>query len=78
MKVGDGFGDGVQQGPLISEDAVEKVERLIGDATSKGAKVTLGGKRHKLGGTLPESLSIILSFAKCTKGLLHVEQWKTS
>ena len=54
LKVGDGFGDGVQQGPLISEDAVEKVERLIGDATSKGAKVTLGGKRHKLGGTFFE------------------------
>ncbi len=54
LKVGDGFGDGVQQGPLISESAVEKVERIIEDATSKGAKVTLGGKRHKLGGTFFE------------------------
>ena len=54
LKVGDGFAEGVQQGPLISEDAVEKVERLIGDAVSKGAKVTLGGKRHKLGGTFFE------------------------
>jgi len=54
LKVGDGFGEGVQQGPLISEDAVEKVERLIGDAVSKGARATLGGKRHKLGGTFFE------------------------
>jgi succinate-semialdehyde dehydrogenase/glutarate-semialdehyde dehydrogenase len=33
---------------------VEKVERLLGDAVSKGAKITLGGKRHKLGGTFFE------------------------
>ncbi len=54
LKVGDGFAPGVEQGPLITEDAVEKVERLLGDAVSKGAKITLGGKRHKLGGTFFE------------------------
>jgi succinate-semialdehyde dehydrogenase/glutarate-semialdehyde dehydrogenase len=54
LKVGNGFEDGVQQGPLINEDAVEKVERLLGDATKRGAKVTLGGKRHPLGGTFFE------------------------
>jgi len=51
MKVGDGLGQGVTQGPLINMDAVEKVERLIKDATSKGAKITTGGKRHELGHT---------------------------
>jgi len=34
--------------------AVEKVEELLGDATKKGAKIALGGKRHALGGTFFE------------------------
>ncbi|KAL9321990.1 hypothetical protein ACSQ67_010043 [Phaseolus vulgaris] len=54
MKVGDGFSEGVTQGPLINEAAVEKVESLIHDATSKGAKVITGGKRHSLGFTFYE------------------------
>jgi len=54
LKVGDGLADGVMQGPLINMEAVEKVERLIKDATSKGAKVTTGGKRHALGHTFFE------------------------
>ena len=54
LKVGDGSGDGVMQGPLINMEAVEKVERLIKDATSKGAKLATGGKRHSLGHTFFE------------------------
>jgi succinate-semialdehyde dehydrogenase / glutarate-semialdehyde dehydrogenase len=54
LKVGDGLGDGVTQGPLINMEAVEKVERLIKDATGKGAKIAAGGKRHALGGTFFE------------------------
>lgn len=54
MKVGDGFGEGVVQGPLINEAAVKKVESLIQDAISKGAKVLLGGKRHSFGMTFYE------------------------
>jgi succinate-semialdehyde dehydrogenase/glutarate-semialdehyde dehydrogenase len=45
LKVGDGFADGVTQGPLITMDAVEKVEGLLKDATAKGAKIVQGGKR---------------------------------
>jgi succinate-semialdehyde dehydrogenase/glutarate-semialdehyde dehydrogenase len=51
MKVGDGFEEGVVQGPLINEKAVAKVEQLIADALAKGAQVTVGGHRHGLGGT---------------------------
>jgi succinate-semialdehyde dehydrogenase/glutarate-semialdehyde dehydrogenase len=51
LKVGSGFEDGVQQGPLITAKAVEKVERLIADAVQHGAKVHTGGKRHAMGGT---------------------------
>ncbi|MAS12648.1 MAG: succinate-semialdehyde dehydrogenase (NADP(+)) [Nitratireductor sp.] len=51
LKVGPGLEEGTQQGPLIDEKAVEKVEELIADATSKGGKLAAGGSRHALGGT---------------------------
>ncbi len=51
MKVGNGLDDGVVQGPLINEAAVEKVEEHIADAAAKGARVITGGGRHELGGT---------------------------
>ena len=54
LKVGRGTEEGVTQGPLIDVKAVEKVESHIADATAKGAKVILGGKRHALGGSFFE------------------------
>jgi len=54
LKVGPGLEDGVQQGPLIDEKAVEKVEELIADAKAKGGKIVAGGKRHALGGSFFE------------------------
>ncbi len=51
LKVGNGLEEGVQQGPLINEAAVGKVERHIADAHAKGAAVLVGGARHALGGT---------------------------
>lgn len=59
LKVGDGFGEGVQQGPLINEAALTKVERHIADAVSKGAKVVAGGKRHELGQTFYEPTVLV-------------------
>lgn len=50
LKVGDGFDEGVQQGPLIDEAAVAKVEAHIADAVGKGATLAQGGKRHARGG----------------------------
>jgi succinate-semialdehyde dehydrogenase/glutarate-semialdehyde dehydrogenase len=50
-KVGDGFEEGVDFGPLIDEDGLQKVEDHIADARSKGAEVILGGARHEKGGT---------------------------
>ena len=44
-KVGNGFEDGVSQGPLIEEAALEKVQRHVDDAVAKGARVMAGGKR---------------------------------
>jgi succinate-semialdehyde dehydrogenase / glutarate-semialdehyde dehydrogenase len=54
LKVGNGFSPDVQQGPLINEAAVEKVESHIADAQAKGGRVLFGGRRHALGGTFFE------------------------
>ncbi|MES2024815.1 MAG: NAD-dependent succinate-semialdehyde dehydrogenase [Pseudomonadota bacterium] len=50
IKVGNGFEQGVLQGPLIDEQAIKKVEQHVGDAVKKGAQVITGGKPHALGG----------------------------
>jgi succinate-semialdehyde dehydrogenase/glutarate-semialdehyde dehydrogenase len=50
LKVGRGEEAGVNIGPMISVDAVEKVEELLADAKDKGAEVVEGGDRHDLGG----------------------------
>jgi len=44
-KVGNGFEDGVNQGPLIEEAALDKVQRHVEDAVAKGGQVLVGGKR---------------------------------
>src|SRR5215217_7065841 len=54
LKVGNGLDAGVTQGPLITPDAIDKVERHIADALQQGAKVVVGGKRHSLGRTFFE------------------------
>lgn len=51
LVVADGFSAEAQQGPLIDIAAVEKVEAHIADALGKGAKITVGGGRHALGGS---------------------------
>ena len=54
LKVGRGTEPGVILGPLIDDAALAKVEEHVADATAKGAKVMLGGKRHALGGRFYE------------------------
>jgi succinate-semialdehyde dehydrogenase/glutarate-semialdehyde dehydrogenase len=54
LRVGDGLLGATDQGPLINDKAIEKVEAHIADAVAHGAKVALGGKRHSLGGTFFE------------------------
>ncbi|MEG2034442.1 MAG: aldehyde dehydrogenase family protein, partial [Janthinobacterium sp.] len=44
-KVGNGFDEGVVQGPLIEPAAVEKVQRHLDDALAKGGRVVAGGAR---------------------------------
>jgi succinate-semialdehyde dehydrogenase/glutarate-semialdehyde dehydrogenase len=54
LKVGDGFAEGAQQGPLVNEAAAANVESLLADAVKHGGRILTGGKRHALGGTFFE------------------------
>jgi succinate-semialdehyde dehydrogenase/glutarate-semialdehyde dehydrogenase len=50
LQVGSGMQEGVTQGPLIDQAAVDKVKSHVADAVQKGAKLIQGGKPHALGG----------------------------
>jgi succinate-semialdehyde dehydrogenase/glutarate-semialdehyde dehydrogenase len=59
LKVGDGLKGVTDQGPLIDEKALAKVEEHLQDALAKGARVVQGGHRHALGGTFFEPTVLI-------------------
>ncbi|MFG1372308.1 NAD-dependent succinate-semialdehyde dehydrogenase [Xanthobacter oligotrophicus] len=44
LTMGNGFEEGVTQGPLIDGEAVAKVKELVADAVAHGAKVAVGGE----------------------------------
>jgi len=54
LRVGDGLKGVTDQGPLIDAKAVAKVEEHVADALAQGARVSVGGKRHALGGNFFE------------------------
>lgn len=54
LRVGNALEGETEQGPLINEAALAKVEQHVGDALEKGAKLLCGGRRHALGGTFYE------------------------
>jgi succinate-semialdehyde dehydrogenase / glutarate-semialdehyde dehydrogenase len=45
IKVGNGFEPGINQGPMIDDKAIAKVEEHVADAIAKGATLVTGGKR---------------------------------
>jgi succinate-semialdehyde dehydrogenase / glutarate-semialdehyde dehydrogenase len=55
----NGLEPGANQGPLIDDKAVLKVEEHIADATSKGARVVVGGRRHARGGRFFEPTVLV-------------------
>jgi len=54
LKTGNGMDSGVELGPLIDENALEKVQDHVTDVVKKGGRVLTGGKPHALGGTFFE------------------------
>lgn len=54
LEVGNGMMEGINQGPLINENALKKVQDHISDAVDKGAVIVTGGKPHSSGGTMFE------------------------
>jgi succinate-semialdehyde dehydrogenase/glutarate-semialdehyde dehydrogenase len=46
LTVGPGLAEGTQVGPLVNDDAVQKVERLVSGALSGGASALVGGSRR--------------------------------
>jgi succinate-semialdehyde dehydrogenase / glutarate-semialdehyde dehydrogenase len=54
LTVGPGTDERAVIGPLVNQDALDKVEALVADACDKGATVLAGGRRHELGRTFYE------------------------
>jgi succinate-semialdehyde dehydrogenase / glutarate-semialdehyde dehydrogenase len=70
LVIGPGLDKGVQLGPLIDQQAIDKVEQHVQDAVAKGARVMTGGKPHALGGTFYEPTVL----AGVKKGMLITEE----
>jgi succinate-semialdehyde dehydrogenase/glutarate-semialdehyde dehydrogenase len=49
LKVGCGFDEGVDVGPLINAAAIERVSALVADATANGGRCVVGGGGHPAG-----------------------------
>ena len=69
QKVGAGTEQGVSIGPLINAEALDKVQRLVGDATQKGARLLTGG--HSMSGTFFEAT--ILADVTSGMDIMHEE-----
>ncbi len=54
LKVGPGLDEETAIGPLVNQEALDKVEDLVGSALEQGASVLTGGRRHDLGRTFYE------------------------
>lgn len=51
LQVGNGMDEGVTQGPMINQGAIDKVKDHIADALAKGGTLVYGGDSHSLGGS---------------------------
>jgi succinate-semialdehyde dehydrogenase/glutarate-semialdehyde dehydrogenase len=70
IKVGNGFESGINQGPLIDDAAIAKVEAHVADAVAKGAKIVTGGERSAGLGErffVPTVLADVTSDMLCAK-----------
>jgi succinate-semialdehyde dehydrogenase/glutarate-semialdehyde dehydrogenase len=67
IRLGSGFEPGVQQGPMIDEAALAKVESHVADALSQGARLVTGGSRHGERFYTPTVLADVTDQMLCTK-----------
>ncbi|MGI9647528.1 MAG: NAD-dependent succinate-semialdehyde dehydrogenase [Acidimicrobiia bacterium] len=54
LRVGPAVDESTAVGPLVNEQAIDKVQELVDDALARGANALTGGKRHALGRTYYE------------------------
>ena len=59
LKLGPGWEEGVTVGPLINEKALASTQSMMAEATSQGARIVKGGKRHELGGLFFEPTLVV-------------------
>ena len=59
LRPGNGLDQDVDQGPLINQAALKKVDEHVKDALSKGASLLTGGRPHALGGTFYEPTVLV-------------------
>ncbi|MFO1228684.1 CoA-acylating methylmalonate-semialdehyde dehydrogenase [Roseateles sp.] len=50
LRVGEGHGAGVEMGPLITQAAQQRVERLIGEGVAQGARAVVDGRGCRVPG----------------------------
>ena len=67
IKVGNGFDAGVNQGPLIDDAAIDKVQSHVSDAVAKGATVVVGGQQIGTRLFAPTVLSNVTSDMLCAR-----------
>ena len=67
IRVGNGFESGVQQGPLIDDQAVAKVQAHVEDAVAQGAKVITGGRRIDARFFEPTVLAHVTPKMRCSR-----------
>lgn len=59
LRVGPGWQEGVSIGPLINQKAIEKIEKMLSQAQSDGARILTGGQRHSLGASFFEPTLLV-------------------
>ena len=67
IKVGNGFEAGINQGPMIDDQAIVKVEAHVADALAKGARLLVGGSKLGERFYTPTVLADVTSDMLCAK-----------
>ncbi len=67
IKVGNGFEAGINQGPMIDDQAIVKVEAHVADALAKGARLLVGGSKVGERFYTPTVLADVTSDMLCAK-----------